>query len=250
MVEWPFLCGSFTWTGFDYEGEPNPYGWPDISNNTGLMDVCGFPKDKYYYFESCWSDRPMVHLLPQDWNPPGKEGKTIRLMAFSNGEQVELFLNGRSLGRLPVVRDAPVEWQVPYSPGRLEARAYRGGRTVATDRAETTGAPARLALAPARALLRASGEDAVVVAASALDAGGRVVPSAHDLVSFELTGEGRILGVGNGNPGDHSPDKASQRPAFHGLCMAVVEAGSPPGSLRLQASAPGLKAAAVTLRAR
>jgi len=119
VVNRPFMCGSFTWTGFDYRGEPNPFGWPDVSNNTGLMDLAGFPKDKYYYFESCWSDKPMVHLMPDGWNPAGQEGKTIRVVAFSNARQVELFLNGKSLGTKEVPHDDIVEWSVPYQPGRL-----------------------------------------------------------------------------------------------------------------------------------
>ena len=107
------MCGSFTWTGFDYRGEPNPYGWPDVSNNTGLLDACGFPKDKFYYFQSCWTDKPMVHLLPDSWNWPGKEGRNIRVIAFSNAKQVELFLNGSSLGVKDVAHDDFAEWQVP-----------------------------------------------------------------------------------------------------------------------------------------
>ena len=118
----PFMAGSFTWTGFDYKGEPNPYGWPDVSNNTGLLDVCGFPKDKAYYFQSCWTDKPMVHLMPSTWNWPAKEGQNIRVIAFSNAKQVELFLNGKSLGVKDMPHDGHLEWQVPYEPGELLAK--------------------------------------------------------------------------------------------------------------------------------
>src|SRR6185437_5824096 len=148
VVNRPFMCGSFTWTGYDYRGEPNPYGWPDVSNNTGLMDLAGFPKDKCYYFESCWSDNPTVHLMPDGWNRAGNEGKTIRVIAFSNGRQVELFLNGKSLGTKDVPHDDLAEWQVHYESGRLEAKAYTNGKTIATDVVETTGAPARIILSP------------------------------------------------------------------------------------------------------
>jgi beta-galactosidase len=245
-----FICGSFTWTGFDYKGEPNPYGWPDISNNTGLMDVCGFPKDKCYYFESCWSDKPMVHLIPDGWNRPGKEGQSIRVIAFSNAERVELFLNGKSLGAQVMPRDAHVEWGVPYQPGKLEARGYRNGKVVATDVVETTGVPARIQVSPERTLLEADGEDAVVVPVCILDAEGRVVPDANNRVSFHLTGDGRILGVGNGNPSDHDPDKAEQRNAFHGRCMAVIQAGSHAAALQLAVTSPGLTPASIAFRTR
>jgi beta-galactosidase len=248
VVTRPFVAGSFTWTGFDYKGEPNPYGWPDISNNTGLLDVCGFPKDKYYYFESCWAAKPMVHLLPAGWNWPGKEGQTIRVMAFSNVQRVELFLNGKSLGAQTMSRDAHLEWKVPYQPGQLVAKAYSNGKVVATDTVETTGAPAHIQLSPDRTTLQADGEDAVVVPVSILDAKGRLVPNIDDRVYFHLTGDGRILGVGNGNPADHDSDEADQRKAFHGHCMAVIQAGSHPGTLRLTVTSPGLESASLTFQ--
>ena len=248
VVNRPFMCGSFTWTGFDYRGEPNPYGWPDISNNTGLLDLCGFPKDKAYYFESCWSDKPLVHLLPGGWNWPGKEGHNIRVMAFSNAQRVELFLNGKSLGAQPMPRDAHLEWEVPYQPGQLVAKGYRNGKVVATDTVKTTGAPARLQLSPDRTKLQADGEDAVVVPVSILDAEGSVVPNAGNRVSFRLTGAGRILGVGNGNPSDHDSDKADQRNAFHGRCLAVIGAGAKPGVLQLMVTSPGLSSATMTFQ--
>jgi beta-galactosidase len=246
----PFMAGSFTWTGFDYKGEPNPYGWPDISNNTGLMDVCGFPKDKYYYLEACWSDKPMVHLMPMTWKWPGKEGQNIRVIAFSNAREVELFLHGKSLGAKTMPRAGRLEWQVPYSPGQLTAKARTNGRVIATDRLETTGAPARIQLSPDRTILQADGQDTLVVPVSILDAKGRVVPDANNRVSFQLNGGGRILGVGNGNPSDHDPDRANQRKAFHGHCIVIIQAGSNPEVLRLTAASPGLTSARLEFRVR
>jgi beta-galactosidase len=248
VINRSFMCGSFTWTGFDYRGEPNPYGWPEVSNNTGLMDLAGFPKDRYYYFESCWSDKPMVHLMPDGWNPAGQEGKTIRVVAFSNARQVELFLNGRSLGAKNVPHDDIVEWKVPYQAGRLEAKAYTNGKTVAAEVEETTGAPARIVLSPACKTLRANGEDAVVVPVSILDDKGRLVPDASNRVTFQPTGGGRIVGVGNGNPADHDTDRASERNAFHGHCIAVIQAGTQPDKLQLTASSPGLASGSVTIQ--
>jgi beta-galactosidase len=245
VADRPFMAGVYTWTGFDYRGEPNPYGWPDISNHTGLVDVCGFPKDKYYYFESCWSKTPMVHLVPSSWNWREKEGQEIRVLAFSNAKQVELFLNGRSLGTKDMPHDGHVEWQVPYQPGELAAKAYTDGKTVAADKVETTGAPARLTLTTDRTALHANQQDAVVVAVSLVDEKGRVVPNADKRVSFHLTGAGKILGVGNGNPADHDPDRANERMSFHGLCIVIIQAGSEPGEIGLTATSRGLTAADV-----
>jgi beta-galactosidase len=248
VVSRPFMAGSYEWTGFDYKGEPNPYGWPDVSNNTGLMDLCGFPKDKYYYLESCWSDVPMVHLMPGNWNGSEKEGQTIRVIAFSNVRQVELFLNGKSLGTQTMPRDGHLEWNVPYQPGRLLANALTDGRVVATNQLETTGAPAKLQLTTDRQTLYADDQDTVVIPVSILDAQGRAVPDAANRVSFDLTGNGRILGAANGNPSDHDPDRTSQRNAFNGHCMTVVQAGSHPGILRLTATSPGLTPATIFLK--
>jgi beta-galactosidase len=238
VVNRPFIAGVYSWTGFDYRGEPNPSGWPDISNNTGLMDVCGFPKDKYYYFESCWSDKPMVHLLPGSWNWPEKKGQNIRVLAFSNAKRVELYLNGKSLGAQEMPHDAHVEWQVPYEPGTLAARAYTDGKLVATDEVETTGPAARIELKVVRTDLHANQQDTVIVAASILDNHGRVVPDADQRITFQLTGGGRILGVGNGNPADHDPDRANQRMTFHGRCIAMIQAGSEPTVIKLTATSP------------
>ncbi len=246
----PYFAGSFTWTGFDYKGEPNPDGWPDVSNNTGLMDSCGFPKDKYYYLESWWSDKPMVHVMPANWNWLGKEGKKIRVIAFSNARQVELLLNGRSLGTQTMPANGHLEWQVPYEPGTLLAKASTDGQLLATDQVETVGAPATIQLSPDRLTLKADGEDAVVVPVSLLDAQGRFVSFADNRVHFELTGGGKILGVGNGNPADHDPDRAQERKAFNGHCITILQTDSHPETLTLTATSPGLATARVTFDVR
>jgi beta-galactosidase len=246
----PYFAGSFTWTGFDYKGEPNPDGWPDISNNTGLMDNCGFPKDKYYYLESWWSDKPMVHLMPANWNWPGKEGQKIRVIAFSNARKVELFLNGKSFGSQTMPQDGHLEWQVPYEPGMLLAKAYTDGQLLASDQVETVSAPASIQLSPDRQTLHADGEDAVVVPVSILDAQGRFVPFASNCVHFELAGGGKILGVGNGNPADHDPDRANERNAFNGHCITIIQADPQAETLTLTATSPGLAPATVTFEVR
>jgi len=243
----PFMAGSYTWTGIDYRGEPNPDGWPDVSNNTGLLDNCGFPKDKFYYQQSWWSDKPMVHLMPVCWNWPGKEGQNIRVIAFSNAKQVEVFLNGTSYGLQTMPQDGHLEWQIPFAPGKLEAKGFAGGKLVATDSVETVDAAAKIKLAPERTTLRVDDQDTIVVPVSILDDKGRFVANANNRITFELTG-GKLLGVGNGNPGDHDPDRASQRNAFNGHCIAVIQAGAKRQTMKLTATSPGLAPATVTFQ--
>ncbi|HZT72659.1 MAG TPA: beta-galactosidase GalA [Terriglobales bacterium] len=273
----PFLAGGFVWTGFDYRGEPTPYGWPCISSHFGIMDTCGFPKDNYYYYQAWWSGRPVLHLFPH-WNWAGREGQPIAVWCYSNLERVELFVNGRSAGAQTVSRDNHVAWQVPYAPGMIEARGYRGGQLVLTARRETTGAPAAIRLRPDRARIAADGEDVSVVFAAVTDAQGRVVPYAGNQIRFHIAGgaggetaalpgyfgrltagalattgpgiagaTGRIIGVGNGDPSSHEADKGNVRRAFNGLCMAIVQATKQPGDVQLIAVSPGLEPAAVTI---
>jgi beta-galactosidase len=246
----PFICGSFTWTGFDYRGEPNPYGWPDVSNNTGLLDLCGIPKDKFYYFQSCWARQPMVHLLPDNWNWAGKDGQPIRVVAFSNAKQVELFLNGNSLGVKDVPRNEYAEWQVPYAPGHLVAMARNSGRTVATEDLSTTTLPVAIQIEPGVRTLAANGEDAVVIPVSIVDAQGRVVPDSENAISVQIAGGGRLIGLGNGNPADHTPDRAGQKNVFHGRCVMIVQAGTQPADIHITVTSDGLKSARATVKAR
>jgi beta-galactosidase len=136
-----FLPGGFAWTGFDYRGEPTPYGWPSINSQFGIVDMCGYPKDNYYYYQAWWGRNPVLHLFPH-WNWEQRDGETVRVWVHSNLEEVELFLNGRSLGSQRVQPLTHLEWQVKYEPGVLEARGRRGGAVVMTTRRETTGVPA------------------------------------------------------------------------------------------------------------
>ncbi len=246
IAERPFMAGCFVWTGFDYRGEPTPYGWPCINSHFGIMDMCGFPKDAYYYYQAWWGDKPVVHVFPH-WNWPGKEGQPIEVWCYSNCDQVELFLNGQSLGVKAMPRNGHVAWQVPYAPGRLEARGYSAGRVIASDAVETTGPPAQLRLTPDRTTLTADGEDTIPVAVEVLDAQGRLVPTADNLVGFHVRGSARIAGVGNGDPSSHEPNKAPQRRAFNGKCMVLIQAGDHPGPIQVTATAPGLKPASVPL---
>jgi len=237
-----FIAGTFVWTGFDYRGEPTPYEWPCVNSHFGIMDVCGFPKDNFYYYQARWSKQPVLHLLPH-WNWPGKEGQIISVWCHTNCERVELFLNGASLGVKVLPRYGHLEWQVPYAPGLLVAKGFQGDRLVTTAERRTTGAPARLALATEKAALRADGEDTAVVRVAVQDMDGLVVPTASSLVRFNLRGPARILGVGNGDPSCHEPDKASQRSVFGGLCQVILQASHESGEIVLEAESEGLEPA-------
>ncbi|HVU25648.1 MAG TPA: beta-galactosidase GalA [Opitutus sp.] len=202
----PWLSGGFVWTGFDYRGEPTPYAWPCINSHFGILDTCGFPKDNFWYYQSWWTSTPVLHLLPH-WNWAGREGQDIDVRALSNCDEVELFLNGRSLGKQAMQPQSELKWKVPYAPGTLAAKGYTGGKLVAETQVVTTGAPAAVQLAPDRATIDADGEDVAVVTVSVVDADGRVVPTAGNPVSLALDGPGRIIGVGNGDPSCHEPDQ-------------------------------------------
>ncbi len=245
----PWVAGQFAWTGFDYIGEPSPFSWPSVSSYFGIVDRCGFPKDRYYLYQSQWADEPMVHILPH-WSWQGFEGRGIPVWCYSNCDSVELFLNGRSLGE-KTTRDAEdlrLEWRVPYSAGTLRAVARRDGEIVATEEVHTAGSPARIVLRPDRTELGADGEDLSYVKVEIVDRAGRVCPNADNLVKFAIEGEGLIAGVDNGNPISHEHFRASQRKAFHGLCLAVIQATRAPGRVSLTATAEGLEGATVALQ--
>jgi beta-galactosidase len=244
----PFISGTFVWTGFDYRGEPTPYKWPCINSHFGILDTCGFPKDNFFYYQAWWSQHTVLHILPH-WNWPGSEGQVIDVGCFSNCAEVELFLNGTSLGRKAMPENSHLEWPVVYAAGVLAARGYRDNQEIAYTERRTTGAPARLTLHPDRKTTRADGEDVVVVNVSVEDEQGLVVPYAADLVHFSVEGSARILGVGNGNPSSHEADQASQRSAFGGLCQVILQATTQPGEILLLAEAQGLQRASVALKA-
>jgi beta-galactosidase len=201
----PYVAGLFQWTGFDYRGEETPFYWPAISSQFGILDTCGFPKDNFYYYQAWWTDRPVLHLFPH-WNWSGKEGQDIDVWVFSNCEEVELFLNGVSQGRKNMPRNSHLEWKVKYAPGVLLARGYTGGKEILTDKVETTGAAVAVQLGPDRATINADGADVSVITVSVKDAQGRLVPDAANKIHFSLSGPGKIIGVGNGDPSSHEPD--------------------------------------------
>lgn len=226
VADRPYIAGGFVWTGFDYRGEPTPYNeWPSISSQFGILDTCGFPKDNYFYYRAWWRpDQPLVHLLPH-WNWEGHEGQAIEVWTHGNCDEVELKLNGRSLGRKRMERNRHLVWSVPYAPGRLEAIGYNGGRVAARDARETSGPARAVELMLDRRTPKAG--EIVIANARVLDARGRLVPTANDRLRFTVNG-GEVIGVGNGNPNSLEADVASERRAFNGLAQAIVRTGRGP----------------------
>jgi beta-galactosidase len=202
----PYLAGLFYWTGFDHRGEPNPFGWPQVGSQCGILDQCGFPKDSFYYVKSWWTSEPVVHVYPH-WNWPGKEEQEINVRCYSNCEEVELFLNGRSLGRKTMEKNSHLQWNVKYEPGTLLAQGYLNGREAASDRVETTGAASAIHLSADRSVIKADREDVAVITVQVTDGVGRLEPTAANQIAFRLDGPGRIIGVGNGDPSSHEPDR-------------------------------------------
>jgi beta-galactosidase len=234
--EWE--AGGFAWTGFDYRGEPTPYGWPSINSNFGIVDMCGFPKDNYFYYKSWWTKEPVLHLFPH-WTWEGREGEEIPVWVHSNLDEVELFLNGKSQGRQKVARLGHVEWKVRYEPGYIEARATRGGRAMLTERRETTGDAVSVKLSVDRQEINADGEDVAAITVEALDAKGRPVPTASAVMGFTIAGEGRLIGVGNGDPNCQESDKAPRRSLFNGLAQVLVQSTRNGGTITLEAKKIG-----------
>ena len=241
-----YWLGGFVWTGFDYRGEPTPYQWPNINSHFGIMDMCGFPKNIYYYYKSWWTDKDVLHISPHwnfrdkgpGWNKP--KGDLMDVWVNSNADNVELFLNGKSLGKKDMPRNSHLKWAVNYEPGKLEAIAYKNGKRL-YKKVETTGIPAEVVVTPYKTTILADGKDVSVLNITVLDREGREVPDADNLVKFEMEGPGKIIGVGNGDPSSHEPDictdGAWQRTLFNGKCQVIVQAGTTAGMIKFNAKA-------------
>lgn len=248
--------GEFVWTGFDYLGEPTPYNgkdnithgkwggdWPSRSSYFGIVDLCGFPKDRYYYYQSVWTDEPMVHILPH-WNWEGTPHKTIPVYCYTNCDEAELFLNGKSLGKkvmgvdkttIPAdfmwwkkaetTWDSPyrLNWKVKYQPGELKVVAYKDGELVAEKTIVTAGEPAQIKLTSDRKVIDADGYDLSFVTVQIEDENGYFCPLADNLVEFKVEGPATIAAVGNGNAATTEPFQANYRKAFNGKCMLILK---------------------------
>lgn len=204
--ERPFLAGLFIWTGFDYRGEPNPLNFPAVSSQFGILDACGFPKEPYYYLKSWWRKEPFIKITPH-WNWEGKEGDTILVRVNSNCDAVELFLNKKSHGKKTMEKNANLSWNVLYEPGTLIAKGSKNGAIFIEDKVETTNEPFAIQLIADRNEMNANGEDVSVITVQMIDDKGREVSTANNEITFNLTGLGKIIGVGNGDPASHEVDK-------------------------------------------
>jgi beta-galactosidase len=233
-----WAAGGFAWTGFDYRGEPTPYGWPSINSQFGIVDMCGFPKDTFYYYKAWWGTEPSLHLFPH-WNFEGREGDEIPVWVYSNLDEVELFVNGKSLGSQKVPHLGHVQWKARYEAGSIEARGSKGGKVVLTEKRETTGPAVTIRLTADRAEINADGEDVAVFTVEALDKQGRAVPTASNLIGFKVTGEGALIGVGNGDPNCQQSDKEPRRSLFNGLAQVILQATKIPGEIQIEAHKEG-----------
>lgn len=242
-----WIAGGFVWTGLDYHGEPSPfYTYPSVGSQFGIYDICGFPKDVAYYLRACWRPEPLLHLFPH-WNWAGREGEPIDVWCFTNLDEVELLLNGHSLGRKAVARFGHAEWKVPFAPGTIEARAYRGGKVVLRERRTTTGAPVALKLTTERSRLAGDGQDTAIVVVSALDSAGRAVPDAETRLRFDFTGPVWLAGTGNGDPSSLEPEQEKRVRLFSGLCQILLRTSpGQSGTARLTVTADGLRSASQT----
>jgi beta-galactosidase len=238
----PWWMGGFVWTGFDYRGEPTPYKWPNINSHFGLMDVCGFPKNIYYYYQSWWTDKDVLHISPH-WNWHGQEGKPIHVWVNSNADNVELFINGKSFGKKMMKRNSHLEWEVPYRPGIIKAIGYKNGRKI-SNQVETTGDPYKIILVSNRKSFKSNEQDVSVINVSVVDKENREVPDAGNLIRFTIKGDATILGVGNGDPSSHESDKCPgnlwQRKLFNGKCQVIIKSGKTPGVVEIEAESDGL----------
>jgi beta-galactosidase len=263
-----YVAGDFMWTGIDYLGESF---WPMRISPSGVLDTCGFKKDGFYFYQSQWTQKPMIHLFPH-WNWEEKKGQVIPVTCYTNCDTVELFLNGRSFGKkgyefprmgmegtwgnlpararaLRTTADLHLTWDVPFEPGVLKAVGVKGGEVVSTVELATTGAPAAIVLSVDRSRISADRRDVAHIVAEIHDEQGRVVPVAMNEVVFAVEGEGRLIGVDNGDPSSHEDFKTNRRRAFNGLCMAIVQSTASGGSIGITATSPGLTSATLTINA-
>ena len=249
IKKYDFISGQYIWTGFDYLGEPTPFWWPARSSYFGIIDLCGFPKDVYYMYQSEWTDKDVLHIFPHwNWNP----GDTVDVWAYYNhADSVELFLNGKTLGaKKKEGDDLHVWWRVPFEPGNIKAISYKNGKEFLSQEIKTAGAPVSIRLTADRDNLKATGKDLSFITVEALDKDGNVVPVADNLIRFTVEGEGFIAGTDNGDPTNPNSLKKPERNLFNGKCLVVVQDDIKPGSIKLTAKSEGLKEATVLINSK
>ncbi|WP_282136787.1 glycoside hydrolase family 2 TIM barrel-domain containing protein [Seonamhaeicola maritimus] len=268
----PHSMGEFIWTGFDYLGEPTPYGgkdnstngywnadWPSHSSYFGAVDLCGFPKDRFFLYQSQWTTEPMIHLLPH-WNWKGMDGQTIPVYCYTNCDSAELFVNGKSMGKRVKGKDLTelkvnflryepktfqskyrLSWDVPYESGNIKVVGYKNGKQILEEQINTAGKPAKISLSVDRKEINADGEDLAYVTVRIEDKFGNLCPNADNLVNFSVKGAGELLAVDNGNQTSVESFQANHRKAFSGMCLAIVKADDVSGKITLYAKSKKLK---------
>lgn len=245
-----FISGQYVWTGFDYLGEPTPYGWPARSSYFGIVDLAGFPKDVYYLYQSEWHpEKKVLHLFPHwNWTP----GQDIDMWAYyNNADEVELFVNGESQGvRTKGKDDFHVVWRVKYEPGVVKVVSRKDGKTVLEKEIHTAGEPAQIRLKADRNEIKSDGRDLSFVTVEVLDKDGNLCPNADNQIMFDVQGAGFIAGVDNGSPVSMEKFKADHRKAFYGKCLVVVQSDGKSGGIKLTATSEGLKTAVTAIKAK
>lgn len=245
------IAGMYVWTGFDYLGEPTPYWWPARSSYFGIVDLAGFPKDVYYMYQSEWTNQEVLHVFPH-WN--WQEGQEVDIWAYyNNADEVEMFLNGESLGKKSKKEDEfHVWWRIPYTKGTLKAVSSKNGKEVLSREISTAGESVSILLTADRSTIKADGKDLSFVTAEVVDANGTPVPEADHLIQFSLedTGLGSIVGTDNGDPTDHLSLKSPERKLFNGKCMVVVQAPKSQGIIKLKATSALIKGASLEIQVR
>jgi len=246
----PYVAGGFAWTGWDYLGEPTPY-YMSRSSYSGIIDLAGFKKDRYYLYQAHWRpELPMAHILPH-WNWPDRVGQVTPVHVFTSGDEAELFLNGKSLGRKKKgTYEYRLRWDnVTYTPGELRVVAYKKGKKWAEERIKTTDEARKLALSPDRAVLAADGKNLSFITVQITDKNNIIVPNAKNALQFTIEGPGEIVATDNGDAANMMSFASSEREAFNGLCLVIVRAKpGQAGTIKLKASSGGLEGATVTIK--
>lgn len=232
------------WSGIEYRAET--VGWPVVTSQFGVLDICRLRKDAYYYYLQEWTSEPMVHIFPH-WTWQNRDGESVCVWCYSNCDKVELELNGKSLGTKDTVPLTHLEWNVPYAPGTLAAYAYKDGARVCSDIIRTAGKATKIVLSVDRSSLKANGTDVAIVTAQIVDENGTVVPDACNKLAFEVQGQGKLLGISAGDPASHENERLDSIRAFNGLCIALVESGVEAGNLRVRTFSEGLESGTVEI---
>jgi beta-galactosidase len=277
----PYCMGEFIWTGFDYLGEPTPFGgkdnithgiwtgdWPSRSSYFGAVDLCGFPKDRFYLYQSQWTSTPMIHLLPH-WNWVGMEGKEIPVYCYTNCDEAELFLNGKSMGKRTKGKDLTelkvdflrfepkifkskyrLSWNVPYQAGVLKVVGYKKGIPIVEKIITTATQPAQIKLLVDRNEITANGTDLAYITVRIEDKNGNICPLADNLIQFDISGHGKLIAVDNGNPATVEPFQVNYRKAFNGMCLAIIKADKKVGTIKITANSSNLKSETITIKSK